>query len=62
MHEAEVYVIRVYRRDAGGVSGMIENVRQRTSTSFRSTKDLVDLILGQPAGDDSGEEPDESRL
>ncbi len=53
MHEAEVYVVRVYRRDADGVSGMVENVRQRTATSFRSTQDLIDQILGQPEGDDS---------
>jgi hypothetical protein len=61
MHEAEIYIVRVYRREPGGISGMVENVRQRTATSFRSTKDLVDLILGQPANDDTGEEPDDGR-
>ena len=62
MHEAEVYVVRVYRRDAGGVSGMVENIRSRTATSFRSTKDLVDLILAQASNDDTGSEPDQGAL
>ena len=53
MHEAEVYVVLVYRRDAGGVSGKVENVRQGTATSFHSPQDLIDLILGQSEGDDT---------
>lgn len=61
MHEAEVYIVRVYRREPGGVSGMVENVRERTATSFRSTKDLVDLIL-QPSGDDTRKDSDNVRL
>jgi hypothetical protein len=46
MPEAEVYVVRVYRRDAGGVSGMVEDVLQHTATAFRSPEDLLQLILG----------------
>ena len=59
MHEVEVYIVRVYRRDANGVSGVVENIRQRTSTAFRTAKDLVDVILGQSAANDSGRDPDE---
>jgi hypothetical protein len=60
VHEAEVYIVRVYRREAGGVSGMVENVRERTATSFRSTKDLVDVIV-QSSSDDTGKETEEGK-
>jgi hypothetical protein len=51
VHEAEVYVVRVYRRNAGGVSGIVENVRHGTSQTFHGASELVDLILGdQPPG------------
>ena len=56
MPETEVYVVRVYRRDAGGLSGMVEDVLQHTATAFRTPEDLLHLILGhqpaRPAGDD----------
>jgi hypothetical protein len=54
VHEAEVYVVRVYRRGVSGVSGVVENVRQGTSQTFRSAQELADLILGQPPADNSG--------
>lgn len=62
MHEAEVYVVRVYRRDASGVSGVVEDIRQCTSTAFRSAKDLIDVILGQRAAGDSGGGDDEDNF
>ena len=59
MHEAEVYVVRVYRRDAGGVSGIVEDVRQGTSRAFRTASELFDLILGHPPTDGGPSDPDD---
>ena len=56
MHEAEVYIVRVYRRDARRSIRHGREHPQRTATSFRSTKDLVDLIL-QASSDDTGRSP-----
>ena len=58
MHEAEIYVVRVYRRDAGEVAGVVEHVGRRTSATFRTAQDLVDLILGQSGAEDAGDDPD----
>ena len=61
MHEAEVYVVRVYRRERRRSVRHGREHTQRTATSFRSTKDLVDLIL-QPSGDDTRKDSDNVRL
>jgi len=62
LHEAEVYVVRVYRRNVSGVSGIVENVRQGTSQTFRGASELVDLILGDPPADSGTPDPDEDGL
>ena len=62
MHEADVYVVRVYRRNAGGASGIVENVRQGTSQSFRGASELVDLILGDPPADSGTPDPEEGGI
>jgi hypothetical protein len=54
VHEAEVYVVRVYRRGVSGVSGVVENVRQGTSQTFTSAQELSDLILRHPPADGNG--------
>jgi hypothetical protein len=41
------YVIRIYRRDAQGIAGLIENVRTGQSASFQSLDDLCDLLSGR---------------
>jgi hypothetical protein len=58
MPEAEVYVVRIYRRDAAGVSGMVEDVLQHTSAAFRSPEDLLLLLLGHPSASHVGDDPD----
>jgi hypothetical protein len=58
MPEAEVYVVRVYRRDANGVSGMVEDVLQHTATAFRTPEDLLLLILKQPPAQHAGDDPE----
>jgi hypothetical protein len=62
VHEAEVYVVRVYRRDASGVSGIVENVRQGSSQTFRGADELLDLILGDPPPDSGMPDPEERGL
>ena len=41
------YVIRVYRRDAHAVAGLIENVRTGRSAPFQSLAELCDLLVGR---------------
>lgn len=61
MREGEVYVVRVYRRDAGGVSGVVEDVLRQTSAAFRSVEGLAELILLQPPESGKGRDRDEDR-
>ena len=41
------YLIRIYRRDAQALGGLIENVRTRRTASFQSLDELCDLLNGK---------------
>ena len=41
------YLIRIYRRDAQALGGLIENVRTRRAASFQSLDELCDLLSGR---------------
>lgn len=62
MREAEIYVVRVYRRDAGRVVGVVEHVGEQMETAFHTVEDLVDLILGRTAPTATQHETDEGGL
>jgi hypothetical protein len=48
VRQAEVYVVRVYRREAGGPTGVVEDVERGTSQTFRTASQLIDFILRRP--------------
>jgi hypothetical protein len=41
------YLIRIYRRDAQALGGLVENVRTRRAASFQSLDELCDLLSGR---------------
>jgi hypothetical protein len=41
------YVIRIYRRDAEALGGLVENVRTGQAAPFRSLHELCDLLSGR---------------
>ena len=42
-----MYVVRIYRREAGTVSGIVEDAWHGRSQSFHSAAEMTALILGQ---------------
>lgn len=58
MHQAEVYVVRVYRREAGGATGVVEDVQRGTSHTFRSVSELTVLIVSKPSEEKHHHGPD----
>ena len=47
MRPIRSYVIRIYRRDAEALGGLVENVRTGRSAPFRSLQELCDLLSGR---------------
>lgn len=47
MREIHSYVIRIYRRDAEALAGVIEDVQRARSVPFRSLAELGDLLSGR---------------
>jgi hypothetical protein len=43
------YVIRIYRRDAQALAGVVEDVQRGRSASFQSTVELGELLSGRKA-------------
>ena len=41
------YLIRIYRRDAQALGGLVENVRTRRTASFQSLDELCALLSGR---------------
>lgn len=41
------FVIRVYRRDAVALAGLVEDVQSRRSAAFRSVGELGELLWGR---------------
>lgn len=44
MHQDEVYVVRVYRRDAKGISGVVESIGDARAQSFQTLAELVSIL------------------
>lgn len=40
MNETEAYVVRIYRRDAAGLAGVVESVASGERRSFRTAESL----------------------
>lgn len=41
------YLIRIYRRDAQALGGLVENVRTGQAAPFRSLAELCELLSGR---------------
>jgi len=50
MEELGVYVIRVYRRDALALDGVVESVKSGESLPFHSTEELWEALHDLPSG------------
>ncbi len=46
MKAVQIFIIRIYRRDAGSPAGLIEEVPNGRTTAFRSLHELRRLLLG----------------
>jgi hypothetical protein len=44
MHESAVYVVRVYRRDAARMAGVMESVASGEHLPFRTTEELWNAL------------------
>ena len=49
MEEMGVYVIRVYRRDAAGMDGVVESVASGESVPFHTTNELWRALYDLPS-------------
>ena len=47
MKPVRSYLIRIYRRDAQALAGLVENVRTGHAAPFRSLTELCDLLSGR---------------
>lgn len=47
MRPIRSYLIRIYRRDAQALGGLVENVRTGQAAPFRSLTELCDLLSGR---------------
>lgn len=47
MRPIRSYLIRIYRRDAEALGGLVENVRSGRAAPFRSLTELCDLLSGR---------------
>jgi hypothetical protein len=45
--EIRSYVIRIYRRDAEGLAGVLEDVQGRRTAPFQSLLELCELLSGR---------------
>ena len=49
MGETGVYVVRVYRRDPAGMTGVVESVESGESLPFRSNEQLWNALQDLPS-------------
>ena len=49
MDELAVYVVRVYRRDAAGMTGVVESVASGEQLSFHTTEQLWRALYDLPS-------------
>ena len=49
MEELGVYVVRVYRRDAAGMAGVVESVRSGEQAPFHTTEELWRALHDLPS-------------
>lgn len=49
MKVIRAYVIRLYRRDATALAGVVEDVQSSRSAAFRSFAELAELLNGRRA-------------
>jgi len=49
MEELGVYVVRVYRRDAAGMAGVVESVASGESVPFHTTEQLWRALYDLPS-------------
>lgn len=47
MRQIHSYVIRVYRRDADALAGLVEDVQSGRSAPFQSLPELCELLSGR---------------
>ena len=47
MREIQSYVIRIYRRDAEALAGVVEDVQRGRSVPFQSLAELCELLSGR---------------
>ena len=47
MRTLHSYLIRVYRRDADGLAGLVEDVENGRHAPFRSYPELIDVLSGR---------------
>lgn len=47
MKALQSYVVRVYRRDAEALAGLVEDVNTARTAPFRSLAELCDVIAGR---------------
>ncbi len=47
MREIHSYLIRIYRRDAEAVAGVIEDVQRSIAVPFQSLAELCELLSGR---------------
>lgn len=47
MREIHSYVIRIYRRDAESLAGVVEDVQGSRSAPFQSLAELCELLSGR---------------
>ena len=47
MREIQSYLIRIYRRDAESMAGVVEHVQRNRTVPFRSLAELCELLSGR---------------
>ena len=57
MREIGSFIVRVYRRDAGSVSGVVEDVRTGHVHAFHDVLDLWLVLLRPRIDDHPGKQP-----
>lgn len=44
----QIYVLRIYRRDTRTLGGVLENAQTGHSVTFRTMRELIDLLRTNP--------------
>ena len=61
MTDPRSLILRIYRRESGRVSGVVEDPQTGARRSFSTAQELWDLVAEQEAGPQTGSAPEAPR-